>query len=289
VALPNRSIWLTALIKAPRRRKEIMTVAIGMFGIGGLFVCADSHVIASDGIVTSGYKLGGVEWRNGSYVIANASDDGNAANMVANEILAALGQDSTDRWNIEPAIKKTMKEWHSGYTQGEPPSMQFILASRTGMQNRGLYFCEPPNTVLRKHIDETIVIGLGAQVVEPLVSQVVLGPLSIREALIRAAYLMYRAKKEHVYLKGSQTDALVISEATGDILQVGREEMAEAEALGPDVDFMLRYCYLGLLGQPQGVGQKDFLKGMNKKYLEARKKADAIRFSFLTEPQPRAI
>jgi hypothetical protein len=139
---------------------------------------------------------------NGSYVIANASEDGNAANMVAKEILDALARSATDRWNIEPDIKKTMKEWHAGYTQGKSPSMQFILASRTGIQNRGLYFCEPPNTVLRKHIDETVVIGLGAQVVEPLVSQVVLGPLGVREALIRAAYLMYRAKKEHVYLKG---------------------------------------------------------------------------------------
>lgn len=79
----------------------------------------------------------------------------------------------------------------------------------------------------------------------------------------------------------------MISDATGDILEVEREEMAAAEALGPDVDFMLRYCYLGLLGQPHSLGQKDFLKGMNKKYLKARKKADAIRFAFLTEPQPR--
>ena len=125
-----------------------MTVAIGMYCIGGVFVCADSHVVTQDGYVSSGYKLAGTECTIGSFVIANASNDGNAANMVAKEILKDLSI-ASDEWNIEPVIKGTMMAWHSGYVQGNPPSMQFILAARLGKMTRRLYFCEPPNTVLR--------------------------------------------------------------------------------------------------------------------------------------------
>jgi hypothetical protein len=214
-------------------------------------------------------------------VIANASDDGNAATMVAEEILNALAKDSTDKWNIEPAIKGVMGAWHAGYTHGNQPPMQFALASRTGLQSRRLYFCEPPNTVLRKHLHESVVIGSGGQIVEPLLPQVILGPLRLREALIRAAYLMYRAKKDHIFLKGSKTDVMVVSEADGSIRVVTREEMDAAEELGPDVDFMLRYCYLGLLGIAPAGAPKDFLKAMNKKYREARAKADQIEFPSL--------
>lgn len=259
-----------------------MTVCIGMYGIGGLLVCADSHVITGDdGIVSSTCKLGGVQCGSGSFVIGNAADDGNAANMLATEIIEALSKSSASRGNIEPIVKKVMKDWHSGYVHSKAPQIHFALAARFAPQNRCLYFCEPPNTVLRKHVDETVVIGVGASIVEPLLPQVILGPLWMREALIRAGYLMYRAKKAHIFLKGSDTDVLMISDADGDIRQVTREEMKGAEAIGPDVDFMLRYCYLGLLGQFPGCDQKDFLEGLNQKYLEGRAKADAIAFPSL--------
>ena len=250
-----------------------MTVAIGMYGIGGLFVCADSHVVSGDGIVTSGFKMNGAICGNGSFVIGNAGNDGNAATMLAQDILDAL---TKAKGTLGDAIKKTMKEWHSGYVYNTPPSVQFALAVRAAPQNRALYFCEPPNTIVRKSLDECVVIGIGSQILDPLVPEVIRGPLHLKESLIRAAYLMYRAKKEHAFLKGSDTDALVISEETGEIRQVSREEMKEAEALGPDVDFMLRYCYLGLLGQPQGLSQTNFLESFGETYLKVRKKQTAL-------------
>lgn len=257
-----------------------MTVAIGMYSIGGVFVCADSHVVSTDGIITPGFKLNGIECTSGSFAIANSSDDGNAANMVAKEILDGLARCS-DPWIIEPAIKKTMTEWRSAYTHAQPPAMQFALAARLGENTRRLYFCEPPNTVVLKSLNDWVVLGVGGQVLDVLIPEVIRGPLYSREALIRAAYLMYRAKKDHVFLKGSETDVLLISGKTGKIYQPIRSEMAEAEELGPDVDFMLRYCYLGLLGTPRGLSQKSFLQSFKKKYLETRKKVDALQFQSL--------
>lgn len=266
-------------LKIPRKGKR-MSVALGMYSIGGVFVCADSHVVSTDGIVTSDFKLQGIECGIGTFVIGNAADDGNAANMVAKEILDALAR-CPDKWMIEPVIKKPMTEWHAGYTQGKPPAMQFVLAARLGTATRRLYFCEPPNIVVPKSLNEWVVLGAGAQVLDVLIPEVILGPLYHREALIRAAYLMYRAKKEHVFLKGSETDTLLISGTTGKVYQPTREEMAKAEAVGPDIDFMLRYCHLGLLGTAPGSDQKEFLQSFKKMYLETRKKTDALQFESL--------
>ncbi len=255
-----------------------MTVAIGMYAIGGLFVCADSHVVSGDGIVTHGSKLKGIECGNGSFVIANASDDGNAADMLAQDILDSL---QGARSQLNSAVKKTMKAWHSGYVHSRPPSVQFVLGATIG-KSRGIYFCEPPNTILRKGLDESVVIGVGAQILDPLLPEVIRGPLLLREALIRAGYLMYRAKKEHAFLKGSDTHAMVVSEETGSIYSMAPGEMGVAEEIGPDIDFMLRYCYLGLLGTPRNLDQKELIRAFKKKYLEIRKKVDAIEFPSLS-------
>jgi hypothetical protein len=212
-------------------KKTRMTIAIGAYCIGGLLVCADTNVVAyPDNTVTSGHKVAAVECGDRSYVIANASNDGNAGNMIAKEILDELSKSSTDRWNIEPTIKAAMQRWHSGYTQGNPPQVTFVLAANTGLQHRRLYYCEAPNTVLPKHLGEPVVIGGGAQVVEPLVPSVVTGAIPMRGALLQVAYLMYRAKRDHIYLRGSETDALVIS-SSGEVHWLPQEEMATAEAL----------------------------------------------------------
>jgi len=254
--------------------------------MGAIFVCADSNVVSNDGMVVSGYKLAGRESRTlASYVIGNASDDGNASNMLAEEILDELSA-RDNRNNIESIVKRIMKSWHSSYTSSAAPPMQFILAARTGLQSRRLYFCEPPSTVLLKPFGDSIVVGTGAATVEPLLSQVILGPLRLREALIRAAYLMYKAKNNHALIKGSDTDVLIINEMDGEIRQMSRDEMKVAEELGAEVDFMLRYCYLGLLGVAEPASlryPKDFLKQMNKTFLEARKKADRIVFPSLAK------
>jgi hypothetical protein len=163
-----------------------VTVALGMYSIGGVFVCADSNVVSTDGIVTVGFKLQGIECGAGTFVIANASSDGNAATMVAKEILDGLARCSNP-WTIEPAIKTPMSEWHSAYLQSDRPSMQFVLAARPGIATRRLYFCEPPNTVVQKSLNDWVVLGAGAQVLDVLIPEVIRGPLYHREALIRAA------------------------------------------------------------------------------------------------------
>jgi hypothetical protein len=254
-----------------------MTVAIGMYFVGGMIVCADTNIVSDpDRIVTSGCKICGMQCGNGSYVIANASNDGNAGNMIASEILDALSKSSTDRWNIEPTIKATMQSWHSGYSQGYPPQMTFVLAANTGLQHRQIYICEAPNTVLKKHLGEAVAIGAGAQIVDPLIPFVITGAVPLKIALLQLAYLMYRAKRDHVFLRGSETDAMIVT-TKGEVLPVSRSDMKEAEELGPLIDNALQVCFMGLLGQtpfPAGT----FLQAFQKIYQECEDKCRGLQF-----------
>jgi hypothetical protein len=256
-----------------------MSVAIGMYFIGGMIVCADTNVVCGDGIVTSGDKLAGVECGDRTYVIANTGNDANASSMLAREILDDLSKSTTDRWHIEPTIKKRMKAWHSSYTQGSPPETSFILAANTGLQNRRLYLCEPPSTVRPKELGEPVAIGIGGKIVDPLIPSVITGAVPLRIALLQLAYLMYRAKRDNVYLRGSETDAMIVT-TKGEVHMVTRGDMKDAEDLGPLIDNALQICFMGILGQtpfPAGT----FLQAFQKIYQEGEDKCRAIQFRSL--------
>src|SRR5438105_7527298 len=132
-AIGQRLICAQKPLSAPKgslRRKQPMTIAIGAYFRGGMIVCADTNIVATDLVVKSGCKISVRDCRNGdSYVIANASDDGNAGTMLSQEILDALSGVSVD---LEQTVKTTMRNWHSGYPQGAAPQMNFVLAAKTG-------------------------------------------------------------------------------------------------------------------------------------------------------------
>ncbi len=261
------------------RRKSAMTIAIGTYFVGGMIVCADTNVVSADGIVTSGSKVEGYEFPDKTYVIANSGNDANASSMLAKEILASLSKSTIDRWNIEPTIKKTMTKWHSSYTHGKQPEINFILAANTDRQNRRLYYCEPPNTVRPKQFGEPLAIGIGGMIIDPLIPSVITGAVPLRTALLQLAYLMYRAKRDHVYLKGSQTDAFIVR-TNGNIYVVSRQDMGEAEAIGPELDHVLQVCLNQLIGgDPDGVNTT----GFREFFGECSNKYEALQFSSISD------
>jgi hypothetical protein len=258
-----------------------MTIAIGAYFVGGMIVCADTNVVADDGIVTSGEKIEGHECGDRAYVIANSGYDANASSMLAKEIVSGLTKSTIDRWNIEPTVKETMKNWHSSYTQGKPPDTSFILAANTGRQNRRLYYCEPPSTVRPKQLGEPVAIGIGGRIVDPLIPSVITGAVPLKIALLQLAYLMYRAKRDNVYLRGSDTDAMILT-TMGTIHVVHRGDMKEAEELGPLIDNALQICFMGVLGQtpfPTGT----FLQTFQKIYQECEDRCRGLQFKSIKE------
>jgi hypothetical protein len=262
---------------APSKMVE-MTVAIGAYFIGGLIVCADTNVVFGDGNVITGEKVSAVERGDASYAIANAGQDAHAGTMLAADILESLAKDSTDRFKIESTVKDRMKEWHSSYTQIQPPDTKFILAATAGLQFARLYFCEPPSTVTRVHAP--IAVGCGSRIVDPLLPSVLDGLCALRPTLLRVAYLMYRAKKDHINLAGSQTDVTVVS-VRGECRCVERREMRDAEMLGPDFDFIFQQCCLGMLSQEPEADQERFIEIFKGAYIERARNAAAIKFPSL--------
>jgi hypothetical protein len=66
------------------------------------------------------------------------------------------------------------------------------------------------------------------QIVDPLIPMIVTGPAMLKVTLFRLAYLMYRAKRDHIFLSGSVTD-VIIAALDGSVYFVDPQEMAAAE------------------------------------------------------------
>src|SRR5207249_4710443 len=146
-----------------------MSVGIGVRYSDGYIVCADSKVVLEDGSTKIGGKVSSSEGAV-TIAIANAStNDGNAGTTLAREITDDLRDISGGSQNFVDTVKRRMRAWHAGYGSpgARPPDIKFILAA-VGIGYHGLYFCEPPQTVIEEFVDP-IVVGAGAAVLDPLV------------------------------------------------------------------------------------------------------------------------
>ena len=289
--------------RLPVRKKSAMTIAIGTYFADrcdrlpyepafsyrqvrahGFILCADTKIVASDGVTTYGTKLNCTQSMSGEYfAIANASEDGNAADSLAHEILTTLVKSvpgntpmmpAAAQQLVGPSVKKVMTEWHKSYTQSLPPSIQFILGC-AGDLHHSLYFCEPPSTVLAKSwLQLPITIGTGGRAIDPLLDTVFTGDSDIKQTLIRLAYLMYRAKKDQARDCGGNTDVLVIKSMGSHPFRVTHKEMARAEAIAPEIDRIILQCLDGLLSQYGRDNQEKF-KTMISEWYSAQESAIA--------------
>ena len=104
-----------------------MTIAIGADYDGGVIICADTKVVASDGATTSDMKVAlAMGPARRMVAVANAAEDGHAATMLAEEIGLAVG--GTE--NPEQDLKALMTAWHNSYGSAHPPQLQFIVGIR---------------------------------------------------------------------------------------------------------------------------------------------------------------
>jgi hypothetical protein len=219
-----------------------MTIAIGTLYSGGVIVCADSKVVASDGATTSDSKVTVLAGeKSGIFAVADAAEDAHAAKMLACEIRDAACKAANPRCP-EKEIKSVMTEWHSSYGSAQPPHLQFILARvlppYTRIDNGRIYLCEPPATVM----DTTsIAVGRGSRVVDPLLrllNEACRLEVNVKMTLVRLAFLMYRAKKDEGSACGGESYAVVISNR-GALTYIHPAEMAMAENLAEQLDRLL--------------------------------------------------
>src|SRR6516162_9632019 len=87
-----------------RRR---MTIALGALCAGGLIIAADTAIIADDGSKTYGLKVHQGMSKTGCYVIASATQDGNAAKTLTIQILDELEeQDPKTLARVEKIVQE---------------------------------------------------------------------------------------------------------------------------------------------------------------------------------------
>ncbi len=249
-----------------------MTIAIGAEFEGGVAVCADTKIVATDGATTHGSKVFvSVTQKQMAYAIANAAEDGHAADMLAGELSSAAC--ASENWaDLQKKLKQTMTDWYLGFGTVKPPVLHFLL-SYGGKEQSGLFFCEPPNTVLR--VTHAIAIGQGARPIDTFIKNLFwpIPKFGVKTALLRLAYLMCRAKNEEGSACGGNTTTVVVTK-DGAFTFVEQEEMQKAEDLASQLDEFLSDLRKQILSsEPKESPEVDM-----KRSLEMIYKAQNMRF-----------
>jgi len=208
-----------------------------------------------------------------SFVIANATEDGNAANTLIPDIIGELEQDDPQNlFDAEINVRATMARWVSQHPHGAPP-VQLILGIHVdrpqfpGGRNGGgieLYFCEPPNTMVRKTaLDDCrgyVAVGAGSVVTDPLYRALFGGPASTRARLLQISYLMYRAKKDMASACGGKTNAVILRCKHEYPIWVSNLQMDLAEMHGEHFDQVLGQSAWAMIGDFPPESEDDYLR-----------------------------
>lgn len=263
-----------------------MTIAIGATFEGGVAVCADTKIVATDGATHHGSKVVlSVNQKRMAYAIANAADDGNAAKMLAGELGCAVC-DAGNYADLMKRVKQAMTEWHSAFGGVKPPALHFLI-SAGGKDGSSLYFCEPPNTVYS--VSHVMAIGQGARPIEPFAEGLFwpIPKFGVKSALLKLAYLMQIAKNQEGSACGGKTTTVVVSDR-GTFTFVDNDEMNKAEDFAEHLDEFLSSIRKGLLDSfAEGEQEKPSVEELftineiSRKYSELSEQAKSLTFPSL--------
>ena len=248
------------MIAAPVKSKKIgtvskkrnkMTIAIGMLCHDGIIIAADTQLVWTDGTTRTGTKVWQLATNSAQYVIANASNDGLAVDTLIQDIFDKLErEDPIDLRAIEKTIRKTMHEWTRAYSRQDIPSIALVIGVKlTGIQEGeklALYHCGPPNTMIRITPEDGgyIAVGGGSLITDPIFRTLFSCDCSAHTAIHQMSYLMYRAKKDAASICGGETSAIFLSTKLASPISIPPINMEIAESQGESLDFVLRTAVL---------------------------------------------
>lgn len=229
-----------------------MTIALGLLCQGGAIVAADTQVTDQSGSTTHAPKVTQFSGPDSVYAIANASNDAFAAMTMINEIKAVLESRAFKSWSeIEGVLKSKM----GNYTQQH----QLIMAASVARLGIGLYFCEPPRTVVSRLTQQYISAGAGFAVVDPLHHMLFRFTAHFSPQIVfrKVAYLMYRAKRDLASMCGGDTTAFYICEDLRPPEMARIADMRFAETLSSEVDEILDLAAKTAIGFHYETLEKD--------------------------------
>lgn len=234
-------------------RRRRMTIGIGALCGGGAVIAADTRVIGSDGLTHDERKVRIERSHSGVFVTTYSALDVNAAKSLLNDVYEELLQsDLSTLRDVEGIVRPVMARWSASHPHGAP-AVDFILGAalstpwtpdRTTCGGLGLYHCEPPATMTRKHFREPVpatyvAIGDGSSIVDPLRKSLFRTMTNPVVCLKQIGYLMYRAKKDFASTCGGATTAVFLRENSPADFEIVPICMDQAERLGPQLDMML--------------------------------------------------
>jgi hypothetical protein len=230
-----------------------MTIAIGMLCSQGAVIAADSRTTGSDSLTHDERKIRVENSSSGVFVTAFSASDANAARMLLNDTFDELLQsDLRTLKEIEETVRPVMAKWAASYPHGNP-QVEFILGAalttswtpeRNTCGGIGLYHCEPPASMTKKHYLETlpstyVAIGEGASITDPIYRSTFGGGIDTPTmSLKRIAYLMYRAKRDFASVCGGRTNAVFLRENPPAGFEILPSYLDQAERMGPNLDMI---------------------------------------------------
>jgi hypothetical protein len=180
-----------------------MTIAIGALYSEGVIVAADSKVVFSDGSTDMDTKLSlSMSPEQAMLAIADAAEDGHAAKTVAGKIGSAFIDAHREHKNPDTPLRNAMGRWYRSYGHSQVPILEFLVGNVIVDEWAGLYYLQPPSTILMK---APMAIGRGARPVEPLLDLLSNAKNPLKPQLLLTAYLMHLAKEQEGSACGGQT------------------------------------------------------------------------------------
>jgi hypothetical protein len=264
-----------------------MTIGIATPFSDGLILCSDTRIVAFDGATSTQSKQSISAFASKKLVaISYAADDVDAAKMLAQEIVSAVG-DTQKPYEIIPAIKKIMGTWYRSYgkvTTLVPPRLEFLMTFvDVEEQTSSIYKCVPPSTVVSAW--GPTMIGCGVTPVEPHLGLLTVKPgkppilPTLKSALFRLAYLMYLSKRDAGQFVGGATEVIVVSNA-GSFTFVSWEEMKRAQDLAEKTDALIGKFSMQILSG-EDEESNELPDDISRKFAEIIKERDGLVFSSL--------
>jgi 20S proteasome alpha/beta subunit len=232
------------LQKRQQLKGKPMTIAAGLHCREGVLLFADTNVVLSDGARQQGRKISTDRNQFGYFGVANATEDGNAAQTLVNKIVRDLVKNEpTSYEEVENAIVDRMTTWVNAYSRQKPPDVSLVFASSFFKKPR-LYLCQPPATIIEKTPYASA--GTGARVTDPMAETIIVhNDVPLRVRLWQIAYLSYCAKKNDAFCGGETHVIFLPTDEIG--RYVYTYSMKQAESLGEHMDTYLRSTLWNIL------------------------------------------
>ena len=228
-----------------------MSINLGRLCQNGAAIFADTYSYLDDGSARRDHKIFRFNGKDIAFIIADASNDADAAKTLANRIATHLRP--AKKWkDVEKVVFADMAKWRKAYSPDTPPRTVFTAAImlKGDKPELGLFTLEPPQTFIAHH-DGYIAHGIACDRANSIYDLLFSPhPQLDRQAVLReSAYILSRVKAGNVFCRG--IDAYFLDSKTQTTRHIDLRDIEAAIKASFQLDGVLWMASLATL-QPKG-------------------------------------